>query len=153
HTRSSAPRNPAVGTRASDASLGESLFGYYLADDPWVIRKHAQMLSDAGVDVIIFDTSNRLTYRRDYVALMSVYDSMRKSGARTPAVAFLTPFGDPRATVRELYEQLYAPGEFPDLWFRWEGKPLILANPAKVGAKEREFFTFRDPQPDYFIGP
>jgi hypothetical protein len=31
---------------------GESAFGYYRSDDPWVLRKHAQMLSDAGVDVI-----------------------------------------------------------------------------------------------------
>lgn len=37
---------------------GEPLLGYYRSDDEWVIRKHAQMLCDAGVDTIIFDTSN-----------------------------------------------------------------------------------------------
>jgi len=30
--------------------------------------------------------------------------------------------GDPQA--------LYQPGIYPDLWFHWEGKPLILADPA-----------------------
>ena len=38
---------------------GESLFGYYLSDDEWVLRRHAQMLADAGVDTLIFDTSNK----------------------------------------------------------------------------------------------
>ncbi|MGQ9731478.1 MAG: hypothetical protein ACUVX8_09430 [Candidatus Zipacnadales bacterium] len=37
---------------------GRPLFGYYLSDDEWVIRKHAQMLTDAGVDVIICDVTN-----------------------------------------------------------------------------------------------
>ncbi len=132
---------------------GEPLFGYYLEDDPWVLRKHAQQLADAGVDVIVFDTSNRLTYRRNYTALMSVYEQMRREGNRTPQVAFLTPFGDPRSTVNELYEQLYLKHLFEPLWFRWDGKPLILADPAKVDAPARSFFTFRRPQPDYFQGP
>ena len=38
---------------------GESIFGYYLSDDEAVLRKHAQMLADAGVDVIIFDVTNQ----------------------------------------------------------------------------------------------
>ncbi len=29
---------------------GEPYLGYYVSNDEWVIRKHAQMLSDAGVD-------------------------------------------------------------------------------------------------------
>ncbi len=63
------------------------------------------------------------------------------------------PFGDPRSTVHELYEQLYSKGEFKELWFEWEGKPLILADPLKVDVAEGNFFTFRRPQPDYFKGP
>jgi hypothetical protein len=132
---------------------GEPLFGYYLSDDPWVIRKHAQMLCDAGVDTIVFDTSNKLTYRRNYLALLDVYRQMRKEGNRTPQVAFLTPFGDPRSTVKELFDQLYSKRDYEELWFRWEGKPLILADRAKVEPAAQDFFTFRKPQPDYFRGP
>jgi hypothetical protein len=132
---------------------GEPLFGYYLSDDAWVLRKHAQMLSDAGVDVIIFDTSNRLTYRRNYTSLIDVFRRIRHEGGRTPQIAFLTPFGDPRATVHELYEQLYSKHLGEELWFRWEDKPLILADPGRVDAAERKFFTFRRAQPDYFRGP
>ena len=28
----------------------EPYFGYYRSDDPWVLRKHAAMLTEAGVD-------------------------------------------------------------------------------------------------------
>src|SRR6476620_7774483 len=37
---------------------GEPELGYYLMTDPFVIRKHATMLVDAGVDVVLFDTTN-----------------------------------------------------------------------------------------------
>ncbi len=37
---------------------GEPELGYYQMTDPFVIRKHANMLVDAGVDVVLFDTTN-----------------------------------------------------------------------------------------------
>ena len=37
---------------------GEPLFGYYRTTDPYVLRKHAEMLADAGVDVVFFDCTN-----------------------------------------------------------------------------------------------
>jgi hypothetical protein len=124
-----------------------------LGDDRWVLRKHAQMLADAGVDTLIFDTSNKLIYKHNYTALFDALTELRREGNRTPDVAFLTPFWDPASTVQELYDELYAKGLYADLWFRWEGKPLILANPAQISPSLRDFFTFRRPQPDYFQGP
>jgi hypothetical protein len=132
---------------------GEPLFGYYNTDDKWVLRKHAEMLADAGVDVIIFDTSNKATYPEQVTALMEAFEAERKAGNKTPAIAFLTPFWDPQSTVDKLYAEIYSKNRYPDLWFRWDGKPLILANPAKVSAGVKSFFTFRNPQPDYFQGP
>src|SRR5579859_7290303 len=41
---------------------GEPLYGYYLSTDPWVLRRHAQLLSAAGIDTLIFDTTNTVTY-------------------------------------------------------------------------------------------
>jgi len=147
------PTSPPWGPLHAPHHWGESLFGYYIGDDEAVLRKHAQMLADAGVDVIIFDTSNRLTYPRNYRKLFEVFRRARQQGNRTPDVAFLTPFGAPRSTVNELYEQLYTQHIGEDLWFRWEGKPLILADPAQVDPGPASFFTFRKPQPDYFQGP
>jgi hypothetical protein len=48
---------------------GESVFDYYVSDDEFVLRKHAQMLADAGVDVIIFDVTNQVTYPESYKPL------------------------------------------------------------------------------------
>ena len=109
---------------------GEPHFGYYLSDDAWVIRKHATMLTDAGVDVIIFDTTNGYTYQDTYRLLLDTFADIRAQGENTPQIAFLTPFGTPRQVVVDLYQNLYQPGIHPELWFHWEGKPLILADPA-----------------------
>ncbi len=122
--------DPLWGPLLAPHHWGEPLFGYYQTDDAWVLRKHAQMLADAGVDVIIFDVTNQLTYSSYYKALLDVFAQVRKEGGRTPQVAFLCPFGDPGKVARELFHDLYAPGLHSDLWFRWQGKPLLLADPA-----------------------
>ncbi len=149
----SRPTSPPWGPAKHYHHWGESLFGYYFSDDAWVLRKHAQMLSDANVDVIIFDVTNQVTYRKVYMRLCEVFAAVRRDGGRTPQIAFLCPFGDPRKTVDALYADLYKPGLHADLWFQWKGKPLILADPARVSDEVKGFFTFRAPQPDYFRGP
>jgi hypothetical protein len=147
------PTSPPWGPLRKPHHWGESIFGYYLSDDEAVIRKHGQMLADAGVDTLIFDASNRATYPHAYLTLMKIFDQMRQQGNATPQVAFLCAFGDPRDEVRKLYDELYARHRSEKLWFQWHGKPLILADPAQVDPDLRDFFTFRKPQPDYFKGP
>lgn len=152
------PDSPLWGPLHAPHHWGESLFGYYLTDDESVLRKHAQMLADAGVDAVIFDATNQLTYRDYYRALLRVWSEMRRLGNRTPQVAFLTPFWDPAKVTRELWRNLYSIGLHRELWFQWEGKPLILADPKLLGDGDGtqrilNFFTFRKPQPDYFQGP
>lgn len=115
---------------------GQSIFGHYLGDDTWVLRKHAQMLADAGVDTLIFDTSNKVIYEHYYTALFDTLMEVRAAGNATPDVAFLTPFWDPAGTVQELYDKLYSKGIYEDLWFQWEGKPLILADPDLIAPGE-----------------
>lgn len=147
------PESPLWGPVNSFHHWGEPLFGYYLSDDPWVLRKHAQMLSDAGVDMVVFDVTNQATYAKNYLALCKVWSQVRKEGGATPQIAFLTPFWDPQKVVRTLYDDVYSKGIYKDLWFQWKGKPLILADPAKVDEDTKGFFTFRKPQPSYFEGP
>ena len=122
------PGSPLWGPLHAPHHWGESLFGYYLTQDEGVLRKHAQMLADAGVDVVIFDVTNQITYRDDYRALLRVWSEMRRLGNRTPQVAFLTPFWDPVKVTRELWRDLYSSTLHRDLWFQWEGKPLLLAD-------------------------
>ena len=134
---------------------GEPELGYYMMTDPFVIRKHASMLVDAGVDAVFFDTTNPpFTWKDEYEALCRVYTEMRAEGNRTPSIAFLCPFGDPMPVLNRIWNDLYKPGLWSDLWFRWEGKPLVMANKDYVKDPEiQDFFTFRRPMPDYWTGP
>lgn len=149
----SQPNSPLWGPMHAFHHWGEPLFGYYLSDDKWVYRKHAHMLSDAGVDVVIFDVTNGFTYPKSYMALCEAWSEVRKDGGQTPQIAFLTPFFDPTRVVRDLYDNLYGKGLYKDLWFEWKGKPLILAMRDRVEPELKDFFTFRGCQPSYFAGP
>ncbi len=131
------PDNPLWGPIGAPHHWGEPLFGYYRSDDEWVLRKHAQMLSDAGVDVVIFDVTNQLTYPRSYRALSRVWSQIRREGGQTPQIAFLTPFWSPTAVVKTLYQDFYHENITPELWFRWPDengvkKPLIMADPKLI---------------------
>ncbi|GAA4316151.1 hypothetical protein [Compostibacter hankyongensis] len=148
---------------------GEPLFGYYLDTDHWVLRKHAEMLADAGVDVIIFDCTNGdITWKESYMELCKVFSEARKDGIRTPQIAFMMGlFGQPESlkAMEKLYRDLYKPGLYKDLWFYWKGKPLIMAYPellkpvpgdeaaTQLHRDIRNFFTFRPGQPAYNKGP
>ena len=139
---------------------GESLFGYYQGADEYVLRKHAQMLSDAGVDLVIFDHSNvfdteppKNYYMDNFLTLFKVFAEVRAEGKKAPCFAFLGPFWAGSHSVERLYRDIYSKGLYRDLWFMWKGKPLILFDPEKVSDPVvREFFTFRRNQPSYFEG-
>lgn len=147
----------------------EPLYGYYLDTDRWVLYKHAEMLADAGVDMVMFDCTNgSFTWKESYMALAEVFTEARKNGIKTPQIAFMMAFGPTDGSyqaIKELYEDLYEPGLYQDLWFYWKGKPLIMAYPdrftdvegdpevSKLHQKIRAFFTFRPGQPVYNKGP
>lgn len=144
-------REPGAGTNPASALWGghgvahywgEPLFGYYRGDDPWVLRRHAQMLADAGVDVLIFDTTNARSYPEIYTNLCEVFRALRKSGGHTPQIAFMvnTRAGE---TATEIYHELYQPDRYPELWFHWQGKPLLICDPAEASGELKNFFTLR----------
>ena len=135
---------------------GEPELGYYVNTDPYINRKHASMLVDAGVDVVLFDTSNPpFTFRDEYMALCKTYKKIRDEGGKTPQIAFLTPFGDPTTVINKLATNFYGKELYKDLWFIWKGKPLILANPTyfKDNPVISNFFTFRWCLGSYFAKP
>lgn len=140
----------------------QPLLGYYKTTDPWVLRKHAEMLADAKVDVVFFDCTNgSLTWVESYEALMKTWDQAQKEGVNVPKIAFMLPFGPaPHSLVslRQLYRDVYKPGRYKNLWFNWKGKPGIMAYPDNLTDSEEDraiadFFTFRPGQPDYVDGP
>jgi hypothetical protein len=136
------PDSPLWGPIGFSHYWGEPLFGYYRSDDPWVLRHHAQMLADAGVDTLIFDTTNAVTYREVYMKLCEVFTTVRSEGGRTPQIAFMTNT-QADATAQQIYRDLYKPGRYADLWFRWHGKPLMICDPKEASPDLQKFFTLR----------
>ncbi|MBE7066839.1 MAG: hypothetical protein E7385_04735 [Ruminococcaceae bacterium] len=139
----------------------EPLFGYYVNSDRYVVRKHAEMLADADVDVVIFDCTNgTFTWREGYTVLFEVFAEARAQGVDTPQVAFMLNFApneESKTELKLLYSDIYSKGKYQDLWFMWEGKPLVMAHPEclnlenKKEAEIAEFFTFRKNEPSYFV--
>ncbi len=121
---------------------GEPLYGYYLSDDPWVLRRHARLLSEAGVDTLIFDTTNAVTYKPIYMKLCEVFTQIRAEGGRTPQIAFMVNTHAGR-TAEEIYNDLYKPGLYKPLWFMWQGKPLLICDPKEANDELKRFFTLR----------
>ena len=136
------PDQPKYGPINSFHHWAEPYFGYYLPDDEWIIRKHAQMLSDAGVDVIILDVTNAAIYLPQVTKIANVYKKMRSEGLSTPYFSFIVN-SKPEITTERLYQNIYAKGLFKDLWFYWKGKPLLLAPPEKQTEEIKSFFNIR----------
>ena len=139
---------------------GKPLYGYYRDTDAYVLRKHAELIADAGVDVIIFDcTNSTATWDESYEALFEVFEQAKADGVNVPQVAFMLPFAansDTVTSLKNLYERIYSPGRYKDLWFMWDGKPLIMAHGAALDTTDElqreisEFFTFRRNEATYF---
>lgn len=123
----------------------EPYFGYYMSDDEWVIRKHAKMLVEAGVDFIFIDNTNGLSYPYTYLRIYQIYMQMRKEGQMTPQIVHFIGVLPDLVTnfMKEVYDNIYATDYYKDLWFMWEGKPLILGTMEKV-PEYRKYFTNRE---------
>ena len=128
---------------------GEPLFGYYQSEDEWVLRRHAQMFVDAGIDVLFFDATNGYSYRPVYMKLFKILSELKAQGFKVPQFAFyLSPGtrGSGTCTLTDLWQDLYSHGYFSELWFKWKGKPIVICHDNRPMKKEiRDFFTFRRP--------
>jgi hypothetical protein len=138
-----------VGPVNRDHWWGEPLFGYYRNADPWVIKEHAEMLADAGVDTLILDNTNGPTYFDVQKIMIKSFEELRGLGDKTPDFACFCGAKDWLTN----YRNIYSAGLGKDLWFRWQGKPLMLiftgeatqgaAQLKKLQAAIQNFFTLR----------
>ena len=140
----------------------ESIYGFYRGDDKWVLRKQAELLANAGVDVIFTDNTNaEMTWRNAYTPLMEEWTDAMNDGLKAPKVSFMLPFWDKNYTntqVQSIYLDIFRAGKFQNLWFYWDDKPMLMAIKgsfdASKSAIEKEisnFFTFRAGQPGYVV--
>ncbi len=108
----------------------EPYFGYYLNTDTWVYRKHINMFEAADIDFLFLDVSNGDVFSGALPIMLDTMVQIRKEGGQTPEIAFMC--GDmPHILVKDLrtiYDLIYTKPEYKELFFMWEGKPLILGN-------------------------
>ena len=104
----------------------EPLFGYYLSTDPWVIRKHLVMLADAGVDFLFLDYTNGSIYDAELKQFMDVAEDLKAKGVAVPRLAFFLN-SEPEWKIEALYKTWFLPGHYNDMWFQWQGKPLLMS--------------------------
>ena len=107
---------------------GEPEYGYFLSKDKYVIRHDISMLADAGVDVLIMDVTNAVLYWDEWEVLFSTMQEMKAEGNKVPSFCFWAFNGNVITVVKKLYEEFYKTPKYQDLWFHWDGKPLLLYN-------------------------
>lgn len=132
----------------------QPIYGYYDGDDEWVIRKQAELLAAADIDVVFFDNTNgTFTWKETAIKVMKVFSEARAQGVDAPAVSFMFPFGavDHAGTqMVDLYNSIYKKGLYEEVWFKLDGKPMIMGWPGSLNSKDaalakeiKNFFTFR----------
>lgn len=128
---------------------GQPLYGYYRGDDYWVHLRSIQLLTDAGVDFLVLDATNRNTYPEQSQALMQAVQTVKQQGKNPPKLVYYTNTlsGETMQEVYDFYYKEGAPYRYPDCWYYLEGKPLILGVSKEAAGKNYEqFFTIRESQ-------
>ncbi len=140
---------------------GEPIWGYYNTTDEWVIRKQMELLTQAGIDFLVFDTTNAITYYKAYIKVLYVLDEMNKEGFNAPKIVFYTHTKS-IDTIKQLYNELYRKDLYSSTWYLVNGKPLIIGyqdveddinasnvqnyKPKPLSDDILNFFSFRRPR-------
>lgn len=122
--------NSAISPKNAYHFWGEPLYGYYRSDDPWVLTRHVELFTAAGVDYLLFDVTNGPTYDNVVRALIKILDKYQKQGFDVPKIGFLTNAAT-RNVVQSVYNNYYTAGSeyyYPELWYSPLGKPMICSN-------------------------
>ncbi|MDE7373602.1 MAG: hypothetical protein K2N18_06025, partial [Clostridia bacterium] len=134
---------------------GEPVYGYYHSQDPWVARKHVELLTMMGVDFLCFDVSNAFTYKPGTDVLFAALEEYHDKGWKVPKFLYYTAYNGEngtgtrnKETIRELYDNYYKDGKYKDLWFcpYADGKPLIVRHrntQYEAGDEVGDFFHFK----------
>lgn len=121
---------------------GKPLYGYYNSLDEWVIRKHMELFTNAGLDFIAFDCTNNFLYLNVVEKVCNVLQEYYDQGFDVPKIVFYTntrskeavnylyqgqgTIADAAVTPEIFKNGIYKPGLFKDLWFQPDGKPFIV---------------------------
>ena len=139
----------------------EPIYGFYTTEDPWVLRRHAELLANAGVDTVFTDNSNgNYTWKSSYTPLFETWiDAMDNGAVKSPKVSFLLPFGPTPGNVEQvemMYLDFFRTDKFQKLWFYWDEKPMLMGfknfeSGSNLHKEILNFFTFRPGQAAYVV--
>ena len=135
---------------------GEPVWGYYHSEDEWVMRKQIEMLTMAGVDFLVLDTSNNVLYENVTKRLFSILLEYQSQGWDVPKVVYYLGKHDLNADIsvfKQVYNIFYAGDTYKSLWFTPNDpeKPMIIAPDNVIAAfgkssnaQEKSFAQFFD---------
>lgn len=103
----------------------EPLYGYYNSQDPWIIARHVELFTAAGVDYLILDTTNGFCYPGVVRTLLETLKRFQSEGLDVPKVSFYTN-GHSGKVVETLYDTFYKDGRYDSIWYSPEGKPMVI---------------------------
>ncbi len=128
---------------------GEPLYGYYNMQDPWVLTRHIELLTMAGADFICVDATNQFDYLEVGKVFLPILRAMKNQGFKVPSVCFYTNTGS-GTTANRIYENYYKSGEWDDLWYAPNGRPLIvgITENNKMASDQTKYGNTKD-----FISP
>lgn len=127
----------------------EPVYGYYHSADPFVLNRHAELLTLSGVEYIIFDGTNGFTYLEAAKNLCEVFASFQAKGYPVPKIAWYCN-SHSNTVADSLYNDFYSKELYKDLWYMVDGKPFIVADTDLWSDTQREtytnFFTVKESQ-------
>ena len=139
----------------------EPLYGYYRTNDEWVLRRHAELLANAGVDTVFTDNTNgNYTWKSSYTPLFETWiDAMDNGAVQSPKISFLLPFGPTPGNIEQvemMYLDFFRDGKYQKLWFYWDEKPMLMGfqhfnDGSNLHKEINQFFTFRPGQAAYVV--
>ena len=146
----------AYGPQGAMHWFAEPLYGYYYARDTWVMRKHVELLTNAGVDFLYLDVTNGFPYIPNAKKLMAILHEFNEMGYDAPQIVFYTNSSS-SSVVRQVYSAIYSKNLYPDTWFCIDGKPVIVAtentdpgcgrqNNGKIDQSLKEYFCIKESQ-------
>ena len=142
----------------------EPVYGFYDDTDYWHYRKSAELMADAGVDVVFLDyTNGDSIYVKGLDVMMRAYHDAREDGVNVPKISGYLQMGSTLPNrwrmLKAIYFNLCYNEYYKDLWYYWDGKPLMIQNGYNENVKAAnaedteevalvkeliDFFTFRE---------
>ncbi len=131
----------------------EPLYGYYNMKDPWVVARHVELLTAAGIDYLCFDTTNAIVYNDVAKLVLETLQKYQNQGFKVPKAMFYVN-SNAGTTARKIYSEFYQTEKYDDVWFSPNGKPMLCGITAdNRGASDQVLSNpnYQDTIPDSIV--